>query len=124
MIPLLGLNHRVDIFRLSESDDGSGGIETDANSKIYASLPARITTMSDKDEQELFGRVSGQRWRVISKYAANINRGNVLFVSPSSLAAPIPKRTKFYVIYVKHQIDHAGRFHHTSMIVSLEPADT
>ena len=118
--PLYGLVHRIDIIRRADTDDGSGGVIPGTPSAIYSSLPARVTVMSGEDEQKVFGNASGNKWRVISKYALNIHKSDFLSLSANSVAAPIDAGLEYRVLWVKHQIDDVGRFHHTSLVVELE----
>ena len=124
-IRLFGLGHKIEIFRKANKDDGSGGIQvSDENEVIYSRLKARISAMTDEDEQKGFGNITGERWKVVATYAPNAQRSDFLMLSNSSHKAPIPYNTLYRVLYVKHQIDHVVRFHHTSMVVELEDVDS
>ena len=119
-IPIKGLVHLVDIIERYDSDDGAGGIIPGTEKKIYSRLKARVTVMTNEDEQQLFGNASGEHWQVISKYAPDIERSMFLRLSSSSRTAVIPATTTYRILWVKHQIDHVGRFHHTSLAIELE----
>ena len=119
-IPNWGLVHRVDVVRKADADDGAGGIVPGTATTIYSARKARITVMKDLDEQQLFGGMSGQHWRVIVIYSANIQREDFLNLSKGSREAPISTTGVYRILWVKHQIDHTGRFHHTSLVVELE----
>ncbi len=124
-IPLIGLVHRVDIINYKEEDDGAGGLalDTDNPVNVYLKRRARVTVMSDEDEREGFGEASGRHWRVIIKYSPNIERSHFLRLSASSRKAPINTGIDYRIVYVKHQIDHLGRFHHTTLAIEKEEAD-
>jgi len=80
-IPNLPFPHEVDVIRMVEGDDGDGGIGlSDAPTPVISGWNCRITIMSDEDEQEGFGNVTGRRWKVIGDWAPNIERSDFLRV--------------------------------------------
>ena len=122
--PIFGLKHKINVIRKSDSDDGAGGVIPGGSSKyIYTKVAARITTMKGDDEQRMFGNASGQRWRLLIQHTPNIQRSDFIEVNDKSIKAPIDKDTEYRVLWVKHQIDEHGNFHHTSCVVELEDAD-
>lgn len=125
--PLLGMRHKVNVLRRADGDDGAGGLIPDAGAetRIYTARKCRITTMTDEDEQKLFGNASGQRWWIVMVYSPNIARSDFIALNAKSIPAPIPKPTgssanEYRVLYVKSQIDDMGKFHHTSVAMELE----
>ena len=96
--PLYGLVHRIDIIRRADTDDGSGGIIPGVSSSIYSALRARVTVMSGEDEQKVFGNASGNKWRVISKYAPNIHKSDFLSLNASSIVAPIEAGLEYRIL--------------------------
>lgn len=133
VIPLRGLVHKVDLLDFLHVDDGAGGITTtpDTSDLVYDGSRARVTVMSDKDEREGFGQASGKHWRVLLKYSPKLleDKSYFLRLAASSRPAPIARTRSdssiiyYVVIYVKHQIDHKGRFHHTTLAIELNDAD-
>ena len=121
-IPLVGLCHRVDIKRRADADDGSGGVALGTSTDIYLGRRSRVTVMTDRDEAEGFGLSSGQHWQVLLKYSPLVAKSDFINLSATSKAAPIPTGQVFRVLWVKHQVDHLGRFHHSSIVMEL--ADT
>jgi len=123
-IPLFGLPHRLDVVRRADVDDGAGGVIPDSSEEtdIYIKRRARVASMTDEDEQKLFGNASGERWRVVMIYSPNVARSDFIRLNSSSRAAPIPTTTLYRILYVKSQIDDKGRFHHTSIVMELEDA--
>ena len=120
-IPLYGMVHKVNIVRRADSDDGYGGVLAEGTiTNIYKNRKCRISTMTDEDEQTLYGNASGQHWRVVMEYSPDIERSDFLSLSCNSREAPIPTEREYRVLYTKTQIDDKGRIHHTSLVVELE----
>jgi len=123
MIPNFGLRHLMDVYSLSESDDGFGGIAT-SDTLVYSDLPCRISWMTNEDEQELFGDVSANRIRVLIGSDYTVVRSHILVLSKNSPPAPINLSERFRVLFVKKQVDHTGNIHHSSIIAEYEDVDT
>lgn len=145
-IPLFGLPHKADIFRHVDADDGFGGIDS-TETPVLELVRCRIASMTDKDEQEGFGNVTGRHWKVVMKYSPTIQRSDIFRMAasvvvdafddawvdefdneilggPEGILSPLEINLDYRIIYVKSQIDHRGRFHHTSLVIEPEDTDT
>lgn len=122
-IQLIGLPHRVNVKRYADSDDGAGGITRGTETSVYSDLKSRVASMSDEDEQKGFGNITGRRWKILTKYAPDIQRSDIVSLSASSKTAPISTSLELRVLYVKQQIDDKGGFHHTSLVCEEEESD-
>ena len=122
-IPRFGHVHSLKVFRKADAYDAAGGVTPGgAETVVYAALAGRVASMSDEDEQKAFGNATGERWKVLTDYAPLIQRSDFVTLAAGSQSAPIASGINYRVLYVKHQIDHVGGFHHTS--VAFEKEDT
>jgi len=129
-IPLYGMVHRIDLFRLVPSDDGAGGILT--TPKIFSeSARCRVTTLSAEESQKSYGLDSAQHWLVILKRIVDIVEGDDLVcLSVNSMSAPIKRRNSensllyYRVLKVKLQQDDLGKDHHMSLVLEKEAVET
>jgi len=120
-IPLRGLPHLFNVVRRADSDDGAGGVISGGTSTtIYADAKGRVTTLGGEDEQKIFGNFSGKRWSFTLEYSEDIEKSDFIEVSSNSRTAPLAVGVECRILYVKHQIDDFGRFHHTLLFAEEE----
>lgn len=122
-IPIYGLVHLVDVKSLVEADDGAGGITVTEKNKL-SSVVCRVTTLTAKDAQEVFGLASGEYWKIICDGTPNIERSDIVKLSAKSATASIDANIPYRVLKTKKQIDHIGSLHHLSLIVEREDQDS
>lgn len=136
--PVLGLVHQADVVRYADAQDTAGGVLPNAGAPttIYTGVRCRMTVMDAQDEVRLFGSSSGKRWTAVFAYCPKM-RFNDFVVLPSGkykstrdiIAVPDGQADlknvtlKLRVNHVKHQVDHAGGTHHTSVTLTLEMGD-
>jgi hypothetical protein len=122
-IPLFGLPHKIDVYKLADADDGAGGvIPGGARTNLYTGLRARISRMVDKDENELFGQATGEHWRVVVA-PSSIPKGCFITLNANCIPAPLDQGEVCQVIYAKKEIDHVGNHNHTSVVMHLWTGD-
>lgn len=81
-IPNLPFPHLIDVIRQGDGDDGSGGIiPQDRSPLVYENRRCRIALMSGEDQQEGFGNVSDERWKVVVEFSPNIRDSDFIRVS-------------------------------------------
>lgn len=124
-IPLFGLTHKVNIVRygaLAETVNAAGSIERGAApSVIYTNLRTRWTLQNEMDSQMIPGLDAGQKWKVITKYAPLVQQADIAIVANSNITAP---PGDYVILFVKHQQDHNGKWHHTTIWAELQEGGT
>lgn len=124
-IPLFGLTHKVDIVRYgatAEVVNEAGSIERGpAPTTIYSQRKTRWTLQNEKDMQMIPGLDAGEKWKIIARYSPDIQKADVAIVANSNITAP---PGDYVILFVKHQQDHNGKWHHTTLFAELQEGGT
>jgi len=115
-IPIFGLPHKVAVNRYNRVSDGFGGVTSGTATVIYSAMRCRVTTLSaqDADKIGVSGYDSAKTYKIIAKYSPDLDRGDIVTIANSNIPAPAGD---YRINWMKHQIDHNGAFHHTSLVV-------
>ena len=123
-IPLFGLAHKMNIVRYdadAEVINAAGSIERGpAPTAIYTNLKCRWTLQNEMDSQMIPGLDAGEKWKIICKYSPNIQKADVAIAPAGITSTP----GDYVIIFVKHQIDHNGKWHHTTLWAELQEGGT
>ena len=121
-IPVIGRNHRIDVFRFEEVDDGAGGVDL-TRTITFQNLRCRISPLTQKDSQDGFGLDSSKNFQVIVKGSPDILESDLIKKTAGTRETPLDNQTEYRILARKKQTDFHGRINHLVLVVEKEDAD-
>lgn len=113
---LFHMPDRMKVERPSMVDDGYGGSQ-ESLSEITAEVPCRATRLNkDMLEQLPTGKDAERVWAIYAEYTPSLVLGDVITLT-SGITEMVDEPSD--VIYLRHQRDAVGIWHHTSIMVEM-----
>jgi hypothetical protein len=128
-LPIYGLVSVVNVIRWSQVSTDYGAVVQGDPTNVYSRMKCRFTTLTgptDPDSAYVTGRDAAKVHRVIMKYAPDIAYDDFISLDYGDSAGigegelPLVPHGDYRIFYIKHEIDHWGKPHHTRVLVEKE----